>query len=185
MSAGSQMPVPDDVVDFWFDAGPKKWFSKSETFDEEIRSRFGPTVAAAGAGDLDDWQVTPQGVLALVLLLDQFTRNIFRGDPRTWGFDDKAVAVSEAAIAKGYDMALPLEKRRWLYMPYMHSEDPAMQRRSVELSEKVDDADYRKFARHHAEIVERFGRFPHRNELLGRDTTPEEAAWLDEGGFSG
>jgi uncharacterized protein (DUF924 family) len=177
---------PGDVIGFWFGADPKRWFEKSDEFDAQIRDRFGGAVVAAGDGALDRWQETPEGALALVLMLDQFTRNIYRGDARTWASDAKAIAISEAAIANGFDMALPEIQRRFLYMPYMHSEDPAMQARSAGYcADHISDEKYREYTRHHADIVARFGRFPHRNAILGRRSTPEEIAYLEEDGFKG
>lgn len=177
--------TPADVNDFWFGADPKQWFAKSDAFDAEIREKFGEAVEAAGKGELDAWQETPEGALALVILLDQFTRNLNRGDPKTWASDEKAVAIAESAVARGFDMELATEKRRFLYMPYMHSENMEMQRKSIALSERVDSEEFQKYVHHHAGIVERFGRFPHRNAVLGRESTPEEKAYLEDDGFKG
>lgn len=176
---------PDDVIAFWFAAGSDKWFTRSDDFDEAIRDRFGAAVERAGRGEFDDWRETPEGALALVLLLDQFTRNIYRGSPLTWAFDGKALETAAYAIDSGHDMALPEDQRRWFYMPYMHSEDMVMQRRSIELSQRIANEDHREHADHHADIIARFGRFPHRNEVLGRRSTPEEVAYLADGGFKG
>jgi uncharacterized protein (DUF924 family) len=120
-----------------------------------------------------------------VILLDQFSRNIFRGDPRTWAADPLARAVADRAIARGFDHAVALELRRFFYLPYMHSEDPADQERSVALNRSLGDPDSVKWAEHHRDVITRFGRFPHRNAVLGRKSTPEEQRFLDEGGFGG
>ncbi|VAW13258.1 hypothetical protein MNBD_ALPHA09-847 [hydrothermal vent metagenome] len=177
--------TPEEVIAFWFEAGPKKWFAASAVFDAAIGARFGATVDAAGAGRHDDWSQTPQGVLALVLLLDQFTRNINRGQAATWAHDARALAIAEAAIDRGFDMDLSPEQRRFLYMPFMHSEDRGAQARSVELGVRAEDEEHAKYARHHADIIERFGRFPHRNAIVGRTSTEDELAYLADDGFKG
>jgi len=174
-----------DVVSFWFDAGPKKWFTTDDAFDASIEEQFASTVEAAGTGMLDDWQATPLGSLALVLLLDQFTRNLNRGKPETWKYDAKALSISMNAIAAGQDMELPAVQRRFFYMPYMHAEDVGAQALSVKYSARTEDEDHSKYARHHMDIVARFGRFPHRNTVLGRSSTKEELAYLADGGFGG
>jgi len=179
------MTTPKEVIDFWFEAGPKKWFATSETFDDAIRARFGAVVEAAGAGEHDDWQQTAQGALALVLLLDQFTRNLYRGSPATWAHDAKALAIADAAIGRGFDQDLPPVQARFFLMPFMHSEDSEIQARSVELGQSADNEDHTKYARHHADIIARFGRFPHRNAVLGRASTEEELAYLADDGFKG
>jgi len=177
--------MPEDVIAFWFEAGPKNWFKTSETFDETVRARFANTVDAAAAGKIDDWSGTARGALALVLLLDQFTRNLNRGKPETWANDAKALAIAEAAVARGFDTQLSQEQKRFFYMVYMHSEDRDVQTRSLDLCKNCDDEEHNKYARHHADIIARFGRFPHRNVILGRKSTEEELAYLSEGGFKG
>ena len=176
---------PGAVLDFWFAAGSKKWFSKNDGFDSEIRRKFAKTVEAAARGDLDHWADSANGALALVILLDQFSRNLHRNSARTFENDAKALEIAEQAIAKGFDLDLPSPARRWLYLPHMHTEAREVQRRSVELSARVDEPSAQKYANHHADIVEKFGRFPHRNAVLGRQSTPEEVAYLEEGGFAG
>jgi len=177
--------TPEQVLDFWFAAGPQKWFSKNDSFDREITARFLPAHEAAAAGSLAGWEAAPESALALVILLDQFPRNMFRGSPRTFATDKPALAVAKRAVAKGFDEQLELPKRNFFYLPYMHSENLADQERCVELSRERSDANTLKYTELHADIIRRFGRFPHRNPILGRTTTGEEQAFLDGGGFSG
>lgn len=177
---------PRDVLDFWFSAGPEKWFTKSDAFDAEIRNEFGDAVKAAAAGDYDDWAGEPESALALVILLDQFTRNIYRDDRRAWASDARALDIAREAIARRFDTILPEVARRWFYMPFMHAEDLAAQEEGLEyFAGRLNDPETMKFAEIHADIIRRFGRFPHRNAVLGRETTPEEQSFLDEGGFAG
>ena len=177
--------APGHVVAFWTAAGPDKWFEKDERFDAEIRDRFGPAVAAARRGDLDRWAETAEGALALLLLLDQFPRNIFRGTPEVYASDAKARAVAADAVARGLDAAYEPPLRRFFYLPFMHSEDLADQERCVALHRACGDADGLQWAEHHRDIIRRFRRFPHRNAVLGRATTAEEQAFLDKDGFTG
>ena len=184
----SPMPLirPRDVLDFWFNAGPDKWFDKNDAFDAEVRRRFGEAVKLAASGRYDEWAKEPESALALVILLDQFTRNIYRNDHRAWAADAKALALSREAIARRFDITLPEPARRWLYMPFMHAEDLAAQEEGLKyFAERLNDPETMKFAEIHADIIRRFGRFPHRNAVLGRVTTPEEQAFLDGGGFAG
>jgi uncharacterized protein (DUF924 family) len=177
---------PAAVIEFWKESGPSKWFKKDAHFDRAIIERFGRDVEHALVGDLDHWTETPSGALALVLLLDQFSRNIWRDSSEAFSGDEMAVAVAKRAIAKGWDMDLKEEERRWFYMPFMHSEDLGVQREGMRyFSDRLDDPGTLKFAQLHADIIERFGRFPHRNEVLGRLSRDEEIAYLAEGGFSG
>lgn len=178
--------TPSQIVRFWMEAGPDRWFKKDPVFDDEIRSRFLPVVDAAFDGQLVEWEKSDEGLLALVLLFDQFTRNIWRDDGRAFGGDMHAVALSELAIERGADLRMGEGERRWFYMPFMHSEDLAAQRTGMDyFSRRIDDPGTLKFAQLHLDIIERFGRFPHRNALLGRETSAEEQAFLDEGGFKG
>jgi uncharacterized protein (DUF924 family) len=181
----ASLATPAQVLDFWFGAGPQKWFSKDDAFDAAIRQRFLPTYEAAAAGRLNDWQATPAGALALVIVLDQFPRNMFRGSPRTFAADPLALAVAKRAVAQNFDGQLDLPKRNFFYLPFQHSENLADQERCVELSRQNSDAEGVKWAELHADIIRRFGRFPHRNAVLGRVSTPEEQAFLDAGGFAG
>jgi uncharacterized protein (DUF924 family) len=175
---------PADVVAFWRGVGPKKWFEKDPALDDEIRRRFLALHAAAVAGRLAAWESSAQGALALLILLDQFSRNLFRGDPRTFAADPQARAVASRALLKGFDAADP-EMRGFFYLPFVHSEDLADQERAVALYKGAGDADGLKWAELHADIIRRFGRFPHRNPVLGRVTTAEEQSFLDGGGFAG
>jgi uncharacterized protein (DUF924 family) len=177
--------LPADVVGFWRAAGPDKWFRKDETFDAELRDRFGALHSAAAAGEKDHWADTPEGTLALVLVLDQFSRNMLRGSPRAFAQDAKAREVARAALAAGFDRMVDPALRQFLYLPFMHSEAIADQERCVVLYHALGDRDGLPYARDHERIVRRFGRFPHRNAVLGRPTSPAERAFLEGGGFAG
>ena len=175
----------ESVLAFWREAGPEKWFKKDTAFDDEIRARFLETYEAAVAGKLSGWEQTAEGTLALILVLDQFPRNMFRGDARAFAADPLARAVAERALARGFDRSMALSDRQFLYLPFEHSETLADQERCCALFRSTGDADLLKWAELHADIIRRFGRFPHRNAVLGRATTPEEQAFLDGGGFKG
>lgn len=178
------LPSARDVVDFWRDAGPARWFAKDAAFDAAFRDRFLALHEAAAAGRLADWAHSAEGALALMVLLDQFPRNTWRGNARMLATDPQALAVAREAIARGFDREVDPALRRFFYLPFMHSEAPDDQARSVELNAALD-ADTQRFALLHRDIIERFGRFPHRNHMLGRASTPEEQRFLDEGGFAG
>src|SRR5215510_16366806 len=175
----------DEIVSFWRAAGPDRWFNKDETFDDEIRQRFLESHEAAAAGKLTDWEQSAQGALALTIVLDQFPRNMFRGDARAFATDPLSRAVAHRAIVRGFDQALPQAERTFFYLPFEHSEDLADQERAVALFRATGDADLVKWAELHADIIRRFGRFPHRNAVLGRATTSEEQTFLSAGGFAG
>ena len=179
------LPTAAEIVAFWRDAGPDRWFEKNEAFDAEIRRHFLPAHEAAAAGELDAWQDTPEGAFALLILLDQFPRNMFRGSPRAFATDARALAIADEAIAKGLHQHYRPPEQRFFYMPHMHSEELADQRRCVDLCAAADDPEGVKFAVIHRDIIRDFGRFPHRNAALGRETTPEEYKFLAEGGFAG
>jgi uncharacterized protein (DUF924 family) len=182
----SKMPVsPAEVLAFWRAAGPDKWFEKDDAFDAEIRARFLATYAAAAAGGLAQWEEDAEGALALVLVLDQLPRNMFRGDARTYAADPLARTVAQRAIARGFDQRYAPPERRFFYLPFMHSEDLADQERCIALCRVAGDEEGVKHGEIHADIIRRFGRFPHRNSALGRATTAEEQAFLDGGGFAG
>jgi uncharacterized protein (DUF924 family) len=178
------MTEPAEVVAFWRDAGEKAWFEKDEAFDAEFRTRFLAAHEAAARGELDGCLESAEGALALILLLDQFPRNAFRGTARMFATDAKAVAAADAAIAAGHDRAMPADIRVFFYLPYEHAEDLALQERCVALCAPLRE-DYLRYAVLHRDIIARFGRFPHRNALLGRRSTPEELEWLAAGGFAG
>lgn len=176
---------PGEVVSFWLGQSETTWFTADPAFDAKVSGRFAGLLERAKAGSLDHWADSAEGALALVILLDQMSRNIHRDEPEMFAADEKALMVARQAIERGFDRELPKHKRRWLYMPFMHSEDLADQERSVELFTRAGLAESVSFAMDHAEIIRRFGRFPHRNAILGRRTSPEEAAFLAGGGFSG
>jgi uncharacterized protein (DUF924 family) len=175
---------PADVVGFWREAGPKKWFRKDTDFDRAFRDRFLSTHEAAAAGELTAWGASSEGALALVLLLDQFPRNAFRDLPRMFATDAQARAAADAAIAAGHDQEVEAQLQPFFYMPFMHSEELRDLERCVSLME-AEGGESLRYARHHRDIVARFGRFPHRNAVLGRPNTAEEERFLAEGGFSG
>ncbi len=177
--------TPSDIVSFWREAGPKAWFRKDEAFDAEIRRRFLGIHEAAAEGLLTDWESSAESALALLILLDQFPLNMFRGTARMFASDPLARAIAAGAIVRGFDAAVAREMRGFFYLPFMHSEALEDQMRSVAFYKAIDDADGLKWADEHADIIRRFGRFPHRNAVLGRATTPEEKAFLDAGGFTG
>ena len=183
--------LQEQILDFWF--GPpgsadygrsrKEWFRKDPAFDAEIRGRFGASVETALAGGFADW-TAPRATLARVLLLDQFTRNIFRDTPRAFAGDARALAAAEAAIARGDDLRVSPVERAFLYLPFTHAEDLTAQERSValytRLCDETGDGETLFWAEKHAAVIRRFGRYPHRNAILGRISTTEEIAFLAE-----
>ncbi|HWM80702.1 MAG TPA: DUF924 family protein [Pseudolabrys sp.] len=175
----------DDIVSFWKAAGPQRWFEKDETFDQQLRDRFLATHEAAAEGQRADWEKSVDGTLALLLLLDQFPRNMFRNSARAFATDPQALALAKRALGRSFDARIDPQLRTFFYLPFMHSEDMVEQERCVALYRAASDANGLKWAQLHADIIERFGRFPHRNAVLGRETTAEEQAFLDGGGFSG
>lgn len=180
-----QRTLADEILNFWFDeAGPRKWFSRSDAFDDDIRRRFLPAVDAAREGKLEAMRATPNGALALIIMLDQFSRNMFRGVPRAFEQDAKAQNVARDVIRRRFDMAVPEARRAFYYMPFMHSESLADQELSVALFKARCQANL-PYAIEHRDIIARFGRFPHRNKVLGRASTAEEDAFLKAGGFKG
>jgi uncharacterized protein (DUF924 family) len=174
-----------EIVAFWRDAGPEKWFEKDDDFDRAIRSRFLPVHEAAARGELAAFEASAEGALALVLLFDQFPRNMFRGSVRAFATDPLARAVADRALARGFDQTTDATVRQFFYLPFMHSEFIADQDRCVRLFEALGDAEQLGYALRHRDIVARFGRFPHRNHALGRATTPAEQEFLGSGGFKG
>jgi uncharacterized protein (DUF924 family) len=179
-----QIASPETILAFWREAGYDKWFTRDDAFDASVRDKFLTTYEAGAAGKLSSWEATAEGALALCIVLDQFPRNLFRGDPRTYATDEAARAVANRALKRGYDQDVPEELRDFFFLPFMHSEDLVDQERCVQLYRETESADL-KYAEEHRDIIRRFGRFPHRNAILGRDTTPEEQAYLDGGGFKG
>lgn len=184
-TASLAIPTPVDILSFWREAGPDRWYTKDLAFDAELRRRFLATWQDAAAGKLASWQDTDEGTLALLIVLDQFPRNMFRGDPRTFATDTKARDVADRAIANGVDQRIDADLREFIYLPFEHSEDLADQARSVALFQALGAAEGIKYALIHEDIIRRFGRFPHRNAVLGRTTTTDEQAFLDQGGFAG
>ena len=169
---------------FWTEAGPARWFKKDVGFDDEFRARFAAEHEAAASGALDAWASTADGALALLILLDQYPRNSFRGTARMFATDAKALSIAKQAIALGFDTVVDPALRSFTYLPFMHSELLAEQDRALELYASLGSESQR-FAVIHRDIIARLGRFPHRNALLGRTTTEDEQAFLDDGGFAG
>ena len=187
------MPLrtPADLLDFWFsDQSRLHWFEKNAAFDAAIRERFEETLRAGATGELDNWARTAPGALALVILLDQFPRNLYRGSARAFAADARARAIASQAIDKRQDQDTALDRRFFFYVPFEHSESLADQERSVALFQAWAEAhdgrardealEFMPFIHRHAEIIRRFGRFPHRNEALGRESTGAELAFLQE-----
>lgn len=199
------MTTPDEVLDFWLGAPAhdqpsfmqkiRRWFATDKALDAEIRTRFGDDVQRARDGALDDWAKTPRGRLALIVLLDQFTRNLHRGTPRAFENDARALVLAEAGLDAHEDDALSFEEKMFLYMPLAHSEDVTRHERHVALVEAAVNAgptamaeaygSAAKHARGYLEQIRRFGRFPHRNMILGRTCTQEEMAFLDSPSTNG
>jgi len=177
--------APADILAFWRDAGPDRWYKRDDAFDAELRRRFLALWQKASAGELSSWEASDDGALALVIVLDQFPRNMFRGDARTYASDALAREVAHRAIGCGVDARIDPALRQFLYLPFNHSEHLADQLRCIELTRAAGNAENLKWAEHHADIVRRFGRFPHRNAHLGRATTAEEQVFLEHGGFAG
>ena len=173
----------EGLIDFWFKASTQvRWFDSDPELDAALRDRVGPLHERAAAGELDALQDRPGGALALCLLLDQIPRHIFRGQPRAYATDARARAVAARALERGFERSLPPDYRQFLYLPLEHSEAVEDQRRSVALFEALGEPVLLHYAREHLRVVERFGRFPHRNAILGRESTPEEVAFLEQPG---
>ncbi|MCS0582937.1 DUF924 domain-containing protein [Massilia pinisoli] len=188
--------TPQDVLDFWFGAPSsptfgqprREWFVKNDDFDHTIRERFGATIDQALAGGLREWDAQgPQGVLARILVLDQFTRNAHRNTPQSFAGDTLALAAARTLVDSGADKQLPPQQRAFAYMPFEHAEDAYMQERAVELfgvlaAEHPGFDEMLDYAHRHRGVIARFGRFPHRNEILGRASTPDEVEFLRQPG---
>jgi len=177
--------TPADILNFWREAGRDRWYKRDDAFDAEVRQRFSDLWRKAVAGELSSWETTDDGALALTIVLDQFPRNMFRNDPQTYASDRQARDVAARAIDRGADKRIDPVLLEFLYMPFMHSEHLPDQLRCIELFGGTANTENKQYAEHHADIIRRFGRFPHRNRILGRATTPEEQAFLDAGGFTG
>lgn len=175
------------IVDFWRKAGPARWYARDEAFDGQMRAQFLEAHESAARAELWDWENDATGALALILLLDQFPRNLFRGSAHAFATDSAALEVAQRAIAAGRDRQIHDMMRQFFYLPFMHAENLAAQERCIALFEPLED-DYSenlKFPRLHRDIIASFGRYPHRNGVLGRRTTLQEQAFLDAGGFAG
>ena len=190
------MSPVNEILNFWFgkpedaDYGKirKFWFTKNPEFDQEVRSRFLLVYQQAAAGQLDDWKTSPHSCLALIILLDQFPRNIFRSQPQAFATDPQALSLAQYAVTQGFEQQLLPVQRWFIYMPFEHSENLEHQRQSVELFATLkDDPDCASgidYAHRHLKVIERFGRFPHRNQILGRESTSEEVEFLQQPGSS-
>ncbi len=178
MNAASQ-----DVPDYWLDRiGPQGWYEQDDAVDTHIRSTFGATWDEAAQGGHDDWATTPTGSLALLILLDQFPRNMFRGDARAFSTDAKALTIAKAAVAAGHDLKIDEPQRQFFYLPYMHAENIADQDTCVALiAERMSTGDNLFHAKAHRAVIRSFGRFPYRNAALGRENTTAEQAYIDAG----
>jgi uncharacterized protein (DUF924 family) len=176
------------ILQFWFGCERKTWFEKNPAFDDDIRRRFLPLYEQGAAGALDHWRQTPTGCLALVILLDQFPRNMFRGDARAFAADALARDAARAILDNGWDKAMSSDERMFAYLPFEHSESLADQERCLALMKEIavtpQTADLPQWAEKHLAIIRRFGRFPHRNAALGRASTPEETEFLKQPGSS-
>ena len=182
------MASPGEVIGFWQEVGPAKWFAHDPALDAAIRAQFEGLHHAAARGELNGWMDSWEGSLALLLLLDQFPRNLFRGSAHSWATDPLAKRLADRALAAGHDALAPAALRVFYYLPFEHSEDLADQERCCALCAALDTASGSTFANWaslHRDIIVRFGRFPHRNAALGRVTTADEQAFLDDGGFAG
>ncbi|WP_299149724.1 DUF924 family protein [uncultured Tateyamaria sp.] len=179
------MVGPDDILKFWLDeCDPNQWYQSDDAFDAELCSRFESTWRAASEGKFALWLTYPNGALAYIILTDQFSRNMFRDDPRAFAMDRAALAAAKSAIAKGWDLRIDPPARQFFYMPLEHSENLCDQDRAVRLiCERMEDETFLLHARAHREVIRQFGRFPHRNAALGRKTTGAEQAHLDNGGY--
>jgi uncharacterized protein (DUF924 family) len=176
------MTEPTELIRFWRDAGYARWFASDPEFDAVCQTRFLDAHLAAARRQLDGWSGTAEGALALVLLLDQIPRNVYRETAHAFATDPLARQFAREAIASGFDLAGPQDLRGFFYLPFQHSEDLADQARAVALYTAMGDETMLPYARRHHDVIARFGRFPHRNAVLGRISTPEEQAWLKAGG---
>lgn len=179
------MQAAIEVVGFWVDAGHEAWFKRDDAFDARFRERFLDEHMAAAARSREHWLASAEGALALLLLLDQFPRNCFRGTAHSYATDSLARHYAMRAIEEGLDLQLVPKLRAFIYLPFEHSEDLLDQDRSVAMFDALGDKEYLQFAELHRDLIRRFGRFPHRNAVLGRMPTPEELNYLASGGFAG
>jgi uncharacterized protein (DUF924 family) len=176
------LPTAAAVVAFWREAGYDKWFARDDAFDAELRRRFEAAHFAAARREFEGWMDSAEGALALLVLLDQVPRNIFRGSGHSYATDPLARHYAARMVEAGFDREVDPALQVFCYLPFEHAEDLGDQERCIELSRGLEDASFLKYAVAHRDAIARFGRFPHRNHALGRDNTPEEQAWLDAGG---
>lgn len=177
--------TPDTIIRFWFsEIDRKAHFSKDPEFDELLAQRFGPTHSRATRCELYQWRTSVEGRLAEIIVLDQFSRNLFRDSPLAFASDPQALTLAQELVASGQDKSLPVEQRIFAYMPYMHSESLPVQDVSVALFEQTGQQETLRYAIRHREIIEQYGRYPHRNDILGRDSTADEIAFLSQPGSS-
>lgn len=178
-----------EILDFWFKKNSKRWFEKSESFDQEIKEKFKAIHLELNSGKHQDWKSDPHSLLAMIIVLDQFSRNMFRNDKRSFTSDPLAKSLAELAIKKGFDKKLTPVERAFVYLPFEHSEELSDQEKSLELFNLLKQIDekydfYFEYAKKHHEIILRFGRFPHRNKILERNSTSEEIEFLKQKGSS-
>ncbi|HUR42499.1 MAG TPA: DUF924 family protein [Aestuariivirga sp.] len=176
---------PGDIVTFWMEAGPSRWFTRDAAFDGALAVRFGKALEQARRGAFEHWGETPEGALGLVILLDQVSRNIHRGSPLAFAADARALTLAKTSVGRGYHQKLPPPQAMWLLMPFEHAEDLDAQRRCLALFATMGLPEMVYYAQVHLDIIAKFGRFPHRNPILGRHSSPTEIAFLKAGGFAG
>ena len=176
---------PGDLATFWMEAGPTRWFNRDAAFDGALAVQFGETLKKARLGFFDHWGETPEGALGLAILLDQVSRNIHRGSPLAFAADARALKLAKTSVARGYHQELPPPQAMWLLMPFEHAEDLDAQRRCLALFTTLGLSEMVYYAQIHLDIIAKFGRFPHRNPILGRKSTAAELAFLTAGGFAG
>lgn len=176
---------PEEVINFWFEEiAPKQWWAREAAFDQALTARFGATHAAAIRCELYAWREQPAGRLAEIIVLDQFSRNIYRDDPRSFAYDQLALCLAQETVRAGADHAVGEDQRAFLYMPFMHSESPLIHEWAIKLFSALGNESNLESERRHKEIIDRFGRYPHRNRILGRASTPEEVDFLARKGSS-
>lgn len=179
------MTKPEEILEFWNSIGPKSWWIKDDKIDQQIAAKFSKTHADARNGKYASWEAEPDSALALVIVLDQFSRNLFRGDAKSFAQDQMALEIASRAIKQNFDQSVDPALKNFFYLPFMHSEKIADQEICLQLMHADGDISSINAAVIHRDIISRFGRFPHRNAVLGRHTTPAEVKFLESGGFSG
>ena len=179
------MMTYEEVLSFWSSAGESKWWNKDDSFDEEIRTKFSDIRELAVTGRLEDWESSADGLLALIIVIDQFSRNMFRGSPEVYAYDSLALSLCRRALSEGVDAEMRSDLRSFCYMPLVHSEDLSNQEEFISRMAGIGINVAEVAPVSHRDIIAQFGRFPHRNEILGRVSTPEEEKYLAEGGFMG